>query len=165
MQIDISIDDSRWQAVADIERLVRDASLSAAAACGEPGLEAAELSIVLTDDAAIRKLNRDYRGKDRPTNVLSFPIPDTGAGPRMLGDIVLAFETVSAEAAGQGKHVRDHTRHLVVHGVLHLLGFDHQTEAEAERMESLETGILAAMGIADPYTVEPATAARSGASS
>lgn len=153
MQIDISIEDRHWQAVDDLESLVQEAVSAAAAASGSPDLDAAELSIVLGNDDAIRILNRDYRGKDGPTNVLSFPARAVGAGPRMLGDIVLAFETVAAEAAEQAKPVADHLRHLVVHGMLHLLGFDHETDADAERMESLETGILATMGISDPYAV------------
>lgn len=136
-----------------ISGLVQEAVSAAAAASGSPDLDAAELSIVLGNDDAIRILNRDYRGKDGPTNVLSFPARAVGAGPRMLGDIVLAFETVAAEAAEQAKPVADHLRHLVVHGMLHLLGFDHETDADAERMESLETGILATMGISDPYAV------------
>lgn len=118
----------------------------------------AEIAITLSDDAEVRVLNRDWRGKDKPTNVLSFPglegamanllPPDA---PRPLGDIILAFETCRGEAADQGKSLADHTRHLVVHGVLHLLGFDHEDEAEAEEMEALETAILAGLGIADPY--------------
>jgi probable rRNA maturation factor len=83
----------------------------------------------------------------------------------MLGDIVIAFETVAAEAADHGKGLPDHVRHLVVHGVLHLLGFDHETDADAERMESLEIGILAALGVADPYAVQSATADGSGSPS
>jgi probable rRNA maturation factor len=164
MQIDISIEDRRWQAVTNLERLVHEAASAAADASGRPGLDAAELSIVLADDTAIRRLNREYRGKDRATNVLSFPAPATVAGIRMLGDIVIAFETVAAEAADEGKGLSDHVRHLVVHGVLHLLGFDHETDADAERMEALEIGILAALGVADPYAVI-ATADGSGSPS
>jgi probable rRNA maturation factor len=162
MQIDISIEDRRWQAVANLERLVHEAASTAADASDRSGLDAAELSIVLADDTAIRRLNREYRGKDRATNVLSFPAPVTGAGIRMLGDIVIAFETVAAEAADQGKLLHDHLRHLVVHGVLHLLGFDHETEADAQRMESLEVMILAALGVADPYAITSAPADGSG---
>ncbi len=102
----------------------------------------------------VRTLNRDHRGKDKPTNVLSFPIGNAGgvdAAPTMLGDVVLACETVMAEAAAQGKSVADHLRHLVVHGVLHLTGHDHEDDAEAERMERLETRVLADLGVGDPY--------------
>jgi probable rRNA maturation factor len=98
-------------------------------------------------------LNRDYRKKDSPTNVLSFPSGlASGVGDAdMLGDVILAFETVSMEAARDGKSLDSHLRHLVVHGVLHLLGFDHETEAEASEMERREVEILAGFGIADPY--------------
>jgi probable rRNA maturation factor len=109
----------------------------------------------------VRTLNRDWRGKDRPTNVLSFAALDdvspdrpplTSGEPLLLGDIVLAFETVAAEAAAGGKPFADHLRHLLVHGLLHLLGYDHETdEEEAQRMEALETRILAGFGIPDPY--------------
>jgi probable rRNA maturation factor len=112
----------------------------------------AELSVVLTDDAAIRILNRDHRGKDKPTNVLSFPgfSPDEDPVP-LLGDIVVAQETVAREAAEEGKSIADHFSHLIVHGMLHLFGYDHETEADAEIMEDEERRILAALGIADPY--------------
>jgi probable rRNA maturation factor len=108
----------------------------------------AELSIVFTDDAHIRELNRRYRGKDKPTNVLSFPQP---AGGRLLGDIVLACETIHHEAALANKPVEEHIAHLIIHGFLHLIGYDHQVDEEAERMEKLESAALARIGIADPY--------------
>ena len=118
---------------------------------------------MLTDDAAVRALNAQWRGKDRPTNVLSFPAatPDeiararAGGPPLLLGDVVLALETCRREAAEQGKPLADHVAHLVVHGVLHLLGHDHEDDAEADRMERLETAILAELGIADPYAGQP----------
>lgn len=116
-----------------------------------------ELGVTLTDDATVRTLNRDWRGQDKPTNVLSFPAADDGpAGlpaelPRLLGDVVLAYGVCAAEAAAQGKALADHLSHLVVHGVLHLAGHDHEVETEAARMEALETAILAGLGIADPY--------------
>ena len=114
---------------------------------------------MLGDDGLVRRLNRDFRGKDRPTNVLSFaltegePAPDTG--PVMLGDVVLAFDTVAREAREQSKSERDHALHLVVHGVLHLMGYDHGSEAEARVMERMETRVLADLGIADPYLERP----------
>lgn len=122
-----------------------------------------EISIRLTDDAEVRELNRDYRGKDRPTNILSFPMLDqtgvTGlakaeAGDCLLGDMALAFETLIREAAEKNIPARDHFTHLIVHGTLHLLGHDHMEDEEAEAMESLETAILSRLGIADPYPGE-----------
>ena len=113
-----------------------------------------EVSLVLADDAMVQELNRDWRGKDKPTNVLSlpgeddFPVPDA---PRLLGDIVLAQETVAREALEQSKSFNHHLSHLVVHGMLHLLGYDHIEDDEAEEMEALEIELLAGMGIADPY--------------
>ena len=125
-------------------RLARRAAKAALAAVHEGP---AEISLALADDAAVRVLNRDYRGKDKPTNVLSF---ESGERP-FLGDVVLALETVLAEAEDQGKPAADHFTHLVVHGVLHLLGHDHETRAEARRMESLEVAVLAGLGVPDPY--------------
>lgn len=114
--------------------------------------EGAELSLVLTDDAAIRDLNREHRGKDKPTNVLSFPGFDPDEPPQpLLGDIVIAYETVAREAADEGKPVADHFCHLVVHGMLHLFGYDHETADDAEVMEAEERRVLARLGIADPY--------------
>jgi probable rRNA maturation factor len=118
-----------------------------------------ELSLALADDATVRNLNRDYRGKDKPTNVLSFPQdseqPD---GTLILGDVVLARETCLAEAAAAGRSPADHLSHLVVHGVLHLAGHDHEDEREAEEMEAMEVTILAEIGIANPY-LSPSTVA------
>lgn len=150
----VRIDHPGWRALTEgiaggPEAVVEQAALAALAAL-EP--EPAELSVVLSDDAAVRVLNRDHRGKDAPTNVLSFPpafVPP--AGPRPLGDVILALETVRREAAEQDKTAVDHLRHLVVHGVLHLCGYDHQTAAEAEEMEDLEREVLAGLGVADPY--------------
>ena len=115
-----------------------------------------ELGVKLCDDACQQRLNRDYRGLDRPTNVLAFPawapgepVPDAARLP--LGDVVLAFENVMREAREQGKPLLDHLSHLTVHGVLHLLGYDHQAPGDAARMESLEISILAGLGFPDPY--------------
>jgi probable rRNA maturation factor len=116
-----------------------------------------ELTIVLADDDAVRCLNRQWRGKDAPTNVLSFAslddedAPLVPGAPLLLGDVILAWETVSAEATDQDKPLEDHLGHLVVHGVLHLLGYDHDDDQEAEEMEALETTLLASLGIPDPY--------------
>lgn len=156
MTVDVSVtreagdwpEDAEWQA----ER----AALAALAAAWDEEEGPAELSVVLADDALVHQLNRDYRGKDRPTNVLSFALteaeePEAEGAPLMLGDVILAFETVEREAAEQGKSPPDHMTHLVVHGVLHLLGYDHETDDDAEEMEDLETRILATLDIADPY--------------
>jgi len=117
-----------------------------------PGSEA---SVVLGSDALVRRLNRTYRGKDAATNVLSFPFQrPPGAGPEegaYLGDVVLAAETVQLEADGRGIERKQHLQHLVVHGLLHLLGYDHDTDSEAEAMERLEVDILATIGVSDPY--------------
>jgi len=113
---------------------------------------ATELSIVLTDDAEQRVLNRDWRGIDKPTNVLSFPqIEPFGSVSGLVGDIILARETLLREAGEQGVSFEDHFTHLVVHGFLHLLGYDHIDDDEALAMEGLETQILASLGVADPY--------------
>jgi probable rRNA maturation factor len=107
------------------------------------------MAILLTDDAAVRDLNRRWRGKDAATNVLSFPAA-VSAAP-WLGDVALAYETCAREAEAQSKRLEHHVTHLVVHGVLHLVGWDHQTDAEAEEMEGRERDILARMGVPDPY--------------
>jgi probable rRNA maturation factor len=119
----------------------------------------AAVAVALIDDRAMRKLNRVYRGKDKPTNVLSFPSGEAADGkppPRQpLGDIAIALGTVEREAKAQGKTVADHLAHLMVHAVLHLLGYDHESDPEAERMEALERKALAALGIDDPYHSAP----------
>ena len=167
VEIAVMIESEIWVALPQAEaEAERAAHAALAAAC--PGLDAAELSLLLADDAALRELNRHWRGKDAPTNVLSFaatparpgevPRPALPGMPLILGDIAIAAETCAREAALQGKSRAQHLVHLVVHGVLHLLGYDHETEAEAEEMERLEIGILAGLGLPDPYA-EPAEAA------
>jgi probable rRNA maturation factor len=161
--IDIASECPGWgQACPAAEQLAREAGKEALeegmAALGRVPAAPIELGITLADAARQRQLNREFRGQDTPTNVLAFaawkPGPEVEAPPGMptlLGDVVVAFETVLREAAEQGKSVGDHLSHLVVHGVLHLLGYDHQTAADANQMESLEVSILAKLGIADPY--------------
>jgi probable rRNA maturation factor len=108
--------------------------------------------LLLTDDAAVARLNQQWRGKSGPTNVLSFPAPQNPHGH--LGDIAMAAEIIAAEARAQGKSLDAHAAHLAVHGFLHLLGYDHHTESEAEIMEARERAILASLGLADPYAAE-----------
>jgi len=129
---------------------------AARAALGASGARrSGELAVVLADNRLSRRLNRTWRGKDKPTNVLSFPALGNEAGPkdapRLLGDVVLAGGVVAAEAEAQGKRLSAHLSHLVVHGVLHLLGHDHERERDAQRMEALEIRILRRLGVANPY--------------
>jgi probable rRNA maturation factor len=173
LDISISLEAGDWEAaVADVEQRVEAAARAAFDAADRPdilGVAPAEMSLVLADDALVRTLNRDYRDKDKPTNVLSFALLDGSDDtddvlardegmPRLIGDVILAFETVQREVREQGKSVEDHLTHLVIHGVLHLLGYDHLSDPDADRMERLETSILARMGIADPYSANPAQA-------
>src|SRR5262245_56002211 len=154
--VDILVESSRWRAVPSARKTVRRAI--AAAASRARGRAA--LSVVLTDDAAVRTLNRRWRGKNRPTNVLSFPsgesAPPRGA-PRHLGDIVIAYETTAREAVGESKPFAHHLAHLTVHGFLHLLGYDHDQNDDAEKMERLERTILKRIGIPDPYEMGDAS--------
>lgn len=142
--ITIQLQDARWKT------RLRPYCKTVRAACESVLLSRkvhGEIAVVLADDAFAQQLNRDYRGKDKPTNVLSFPNDEAG----QLGDIVLAFETVEREAAEQGKSFKHHAVHLLVHGTLHLLGYDHEIEKEAARMEKLEIKILDKLGVANPY--------------
>ena len=132
-----------WRALPEAEDLARRAAEAALAS------EAGALAVLLTDDAAVRALNRAWRGRDEPTNVLSFPAAPTAAP--WLGDVALAYETCAREAGEQRKALADHLVHLVAHGALHLVGWDHQTDAEAARMEAYERDILARLGVPDPY--------------
>lgn len=152
VDIDIFVEAGDWPAEAELTRLVDRAVAAAFAETGAAGVS--ELSVVFSDDAHIRTLNAEWRGKDKPTNVLSFPafpFPKGGKLPPMLGDIVLASETVASEAALEDKPLENHITHLVIHGLLHLLGHDHETDAEAEEMEAIERAALARLAIPDPY--------------
>jgi probable rRNA maturation factor len=144
--IDIEIEDVDWtQAVPEAEALVRQAAETALAADKVVG----DVTILLTSDLAVRELNATFRGKDYATNVLSFPAP---ANPEdFVGDIALALGVMTREAAEQGKPLAHHLQHLVIHGVLHLIGYDHEDDGDAERMESLERALLAGLEVPDPY--------------
>ncbi|MDR3375395.1 MAG: rRNA maturation RNase YbeY [Ancalomicrobiaceae bacterium] len=155
VSVDIAIEAEAWGEEEALRPLV-ERTLAVAIAVGRFDLPRhVEVSLLLTDDARIQVLNRIWRQKDKPTNVLSFPSGlEEEAGddrPLLVGDIAIARETVVAEAAAEGNTLEAHLCHLLVHGFLHLLGYDHEIDAEAEGMEALETEILAELGIADPY--------------
>ena len=145
--IEIEVEAEAWTgALPETEAVVETAAKAAL------GSVEGDIVVLLTDDESVRELNARFRDKDRPTNVLSFPAPDNAA-PH-LGDIVLAYGVCATEAQAQVKSLSDHLSHLVVHGVLHLLGRDHEDDAEAEEMEAEEREILAQIGVADPYASE-----------
>ena len=160
LSIAISVEDPSWSKLApEATRLLRRAARDALAKAKADGWKGSrvghEISFVLTDDKRMRALNRTYRGKDKPTNVLSFAALDADrpkAGmPWLLGDVILAAGVIAREAKAQRKKLDHHLSHLAVHGVLHLLGYDHEVDKEAEAMEALEVAALAGMGIANPY--------------
>jgi probable rRNA maturation factor len=164
LSIAISVEDPSWAKLApDAARVLRRAARDALAEAKADGWKGSrvghEISFVLTDDKRMRTLNRAYRGKDKPTNVLSFAALDAERSkaaqkptmPWLLGDVVLASGVVTREAKAQGKSLTHHLSHLAVHGVLHLLGYDHEHDRDAEAMEALEIAALAGMGIANPY--------------
>jgi probable rRNA maturation factor len=154
MPLNIAVENKRWTKLRGLKALAQmtvDAALPAKE-------RKKEITLMFADDATLKALNKDWRGKNKATNVLSFPAPKNVKLPRSqakpLGDIALSFETVAREAADSGKKLKDHTSHLIVHGVLHLLGYDHMNEADAEKMEAKEIRILKKLGIADPYHQE-----------
>ena len=151
IDVAIRIEAAGWRRrLPEATRLLRRAAT--AALTGASAAPPLELAIVLSDDRHMRALNRDWRGKDAPTNVLAFPANgEAPGGPRLLGDVVLALETCAREAKAQGKTLAAHATHLVVHGVLHLVGHDHERDAAATRMEAIERRVLAGLGLADPY--------------
>ncbi|MGJ8546517.1 MAG: rRNA maturation RNase YbeY [Sulfitobacter sp.] len=164
--LDVVIEDARW-ADCDLEGLSIRAARGALEHLGLPA-QLAEITVLGCDDARITVLNGDFRAKPSPTNVLSWPAEERAAaqpggnpvavepdpdGTLPLGDIAISYDTCTREAAQAGKPLADHTLHLVVHGILHLLGYDHETDADAALMEGLETAILENMGLADPYHI------------
>jgi probable rRNA maturation factor len=145
--IDVEVEDVAWTAaLPDAEALMLRAAEAALLSKGAVG---EGVTLLLTDDATVRELNSRFRQKDQPTNVLSFPAPPNPE--KHLGDVALAFGVCSREAVQQGKPLGHHLQHLVVHGVLHLLGYDHMGDDEAEAMEGLERAVLADLGVPDPY--------------
>lgn len=150
----IAVDCRNWPAVDRLRTLADKVIEAAWTELDLPSAESSEVSILFTNDAGMRRLNAAWLGKDKPTNVLSFPSTmtvDPGRWPRTLGDIALAYETVSGEARLENKPFDHHLSHMIVHGLLHLLGYDHQSDDEANQMEQLETRILTRISIPDPY--------------
>lgn len=159
LSLDVVIESGDWPDAGSLEPLVLRAAavIAAAAGLGQHFAVPAAACVAFSSNADVRALNAQYRGQDKPTNVLSFPAPPPPPGhrpvgePVFLGDVVLAAETVAAEARDLGIPIAHHIQHLVVHGVLHLLGYDHENDSEAEIMEALETRLLADLGVPDPY--------------
>lgn len=157
-QIEIQATAPQWRGLRGAAAIAHRAALAALAAA-PARRRRGEICVMLADSRTLRRLNRAWRGKDKPTNVLSFPTGDDGGrhrrrgagAPVLLGDVAIAYQVLAAEAAAQGKSRAHHLTHLVVHGVLHLLGHDHEIDAEAERMEALEVRILRRLGVDDPY--------------
>ncbi|MCB8840817.1 rRNA maturation RNase YbeY [Aurantimonas sp. VKM B-3413] len=156
LTVALSVECPAWAAagLGDIERLAQETFAAAAARLGLPETLTSEIALTLADDETVRGVNAEWRDKDRPTNILSFPMADLGPGEPpgpLMGDLILAHETVAREAREEDKAFADHFRHLLVHGFLHLMGFDHAEDAEADVMEAHEVAILQGFGIADPY--------------
>ncbi len=160
LTVALSVEDPRWDdaGLGDIPAMAVETFSVAAARLGLPGDLVSEISLTLADDETVRAVNAEWRNKDKPTNILSFPMADLAPGERpgpLLGDLLVAFETVAREADEEAKAFADHFRHLLVHGFLHLMGLDHMVDTEADDMEAAEIAILAEFGIADPYGDEP----------
>jgi probable rRNA maturation factor len=151
MPLDLVIEEESWGAVHDLE-LMAEQAVAAALPDGE---RSKIVTLLFSDDATMQDLNRDWRGLDKPTNVLSFPASEDQVTPpgelALLGDIVLGYETCAQEASQAGKPLREHTCHLIIHGVLHLLGYDHIDDKDAEVMEAAEVKILNSLGLSNPY--------------
>ena len=156
LRLIVEVEDARWrEALPDVEAILARAialALARIPAAGRP----VEVGVRLVDDGAIQGLNRDWRGRDKPTNVLSFPLGDPAPAadatvPWLLGDIVMGFDTVLGEAEAEGKPLSHHVAHLAIHAALHLTGYDHEAEEEAASMEKAEVALLGELGIPDPY--------------
>lgn len=164
LELDVVVESPEWSDPEGLERAIAASGQALARLPLFAGRAPARACIALADDATAAALNKAYRGKDKPTNVLSFPAPavDGGRGPASLGDVVLAFGVVSDEARRDGISLVHHVQHLVVHGLLHLMGYDHETDADAAVMETLEIAILDRLGLANPYAEEPGSVAHAG---
>ncbi len=158
LAIDIAVEHEAWHALGDLDALAARVAAVTLAASGTSVPEGTEWSIVLADDAFVRDLNARWRGKNRSTNVLSFST-DAAARGHALGDVVVAWETSAGEADERGWPMEDYLSHLLAHGLCHLLGHDHETDAEADAMERLEARALAALGIASPFEAVQETTA------
>ncbi len=153
LSLDIGAPSSLWRKLPRARAVARETVAACVAETGLAARDGAEVSLLLTSDAEVQALNARWRGQDKPTNVLSFPAAGAErlAESPALGDIALAFETLAGEAEATGIPLADHYRPHIAHGFLHLIGYDHQTDEEAERMEALETRILARLGVPNPY--------------
>lgn len=151
LRIEMSVEKDGWAAIPDLSDLTERVVAACRRVCEVALQDGAEVSLLFTDDAAVRALNARWRQIDKPTNVLSFPGVGEAETAMTLGDIALAFETTRREADAEGKTLADHTAHLIAHGFLHLVGFDHETDEEAEDMEAMERDILKSLGVPDPY--------------
>jgi probable rRNA maturation factor len=158
VDIDIIVSAPAWEGFEGLEALARDSVAASLAESGAKLADSCEICVTFCDDEEIRALNAQWRDKDKATNVLSFPTPGPLPARPLLGDIVIAYETVSKEALEQAKTLREHTAHMVIHGFLHLIGYDHETAADAEIMEGLEKRIASRLGLPDPYAGEAAEA-------
>ena len=157
-ELDLRVDDPQWMVINEVEGLIMR-SFSAGLECAGESPFDVGATIILSDDHAVQQLNQQWRDQDKPTNILSFPAPQhekTEAGRRYLGDMILAYGVVARQAVDQGKALETHLCHLVIHGALHLLGFDHQDDGKAHEMEELEKTAMAALKLPDPYLPETA---------
>lgn len=152
LSVDVVVDDDRWEGVFPPARI--DDALNAISDQGLPRARGGAVALCLTNDAAVHEMNATWRAKDQPTNVLSFPAADFPAQPDVpapLGDVAMAFETVHGEAAAYGVEPAQHATHLLVHGILHLFGYDHEDDTGADEMEQIERRVMAALHLRDPY--------------
>ncbi len=154
LSVDVIVNSPLWAALPDLTGLAERVVAKSLALSKAKLAEGCELCVVFCDDAEIRTLNAQWRGQDKATNVLSFPTPGALPQKPLLGDIAIAFETVAREAQEQRKTLADHVAHMIIHGFLHLIGYDHETQGEAEAMEALERLVAQGLGISDPYAGE-----------